>query len=172
MFKSGLHTVSVEEEIRHIENYFEMQECKYPGCIFHFIDLPQALRQWPIPQMLIQTFVENEFKYAVSMDSVLTLLIHISKENYGGQEMLLIRIEDDGKGYPQDVLNYMNDAAPRPQDDGERVGLWSVKRMMALMYERRDLIELRNIEPHGCLNLIRVPAAPVNEYVAGQAAAF
>ena len=44
MFKSGLHTVPVEEEIRHIENYFEMQECKYPGCIFHFIDLPQALR--------------------------------------------------------------------------------------------------------------------------------
>ena len=172
MFKSGLHTVSVEEEIRHIENYFEMQECKYPGCIFHFVDLPQALREWPIPQMLIQTFVENEFKYAVSMDSVLTLLIHISKETVDGQDMLLIRIEDDGKGYPQDVLDYMNDAAPRPRDDGERVGLWGVKRLMALMYERGDLITLSNIEPHGCLNLIRVPAAPVNQYIDGPAAAL
>ncbi|MFH1880356.1 MAG: histidine kinase [Bacillota bacterium] len=164
MFKSGLHTVPIEEEIRHIGNYFEMQECKYPGCLFHFIDLPPALRGWQVPQMLVQTFVENEFKYAVSIDSVLTLLIHISKETFGGQEMLLIRIEDDGKGYPQDVLRYMNGDAPRSDDDGERVGLWSVKRMMALMYERDDLIELVNIEPHGCLNLIRVPAMPVNEY--------
>jgi sensor histidine kinase YesM len=164
MFKSGLHTVPVGEEIRHIENYLEMQECRYPGCIFHFIDLPQTLQEWPVPRMLVQTFVENEFKYAVSVDSVLTLLIHISKETFGGQEMLLIRIEDDGKGYPQDVLRYMNGDMARPNDDGERVGLWSIKRMMALMYERDDLVELQNIEPHGCLNLIRIPALPVNEY--------
>ena len=26
MFSSGLHTVSVKEEIRHVENYLEMQE--------------------------------------------------------------------------------------------------------------------------------------------------
>ena len=166
MFKSGLHTVPIEEEIQQIENYFEMQECKYPGCLFHFVELPPALHGWPVPQMLVQTFVENEFKYAVSIDSVLTLLIHITKETFDGEEMLLIRIEDDGKGYPQDVLDYMNGSAPRPADDGERVGLWSVKRIMALMYERDDLIELGNIEPHGCLNLIRVPAASVNEYTA------
>lgn len=167
MFKSGLHTVAVMEEIRHIENYFEMQECKYPGCLFHFIDLPPTLCDWPVPQMIVQTFVENEFKYAISMDSVLTLLMHISKETFKGEEMLLIRIEDDGKGYPQDVLRYMNGDAPRPDNDGERVGLWGIKRMMALMYERDDLIELSNIEPHGCVNLIRVPATPVNEYRKG-----
>ncbi len=164
MFKSGLHTVPVGEELRHIEHYFDMQECKYPGCLFHFVDLPEELESWPVPQMLVQTFVENEYKYAVSLDNVLTLLINVSKEHFKGEDMLLIRIEDDGKGYPEDVLRYMNGAAPRPAQEGERVGLWSVRRMMALMYERDDLIELANIEPHGCLNLIRVPAAPVNEY--------
>ncbi len=164
MFKSGLHTVPVREEIRHIENYFEMQECKYPGCIFHFVDLPQELENWPIPQMLIQTFIENEYKYAVSVDDVLTILIHVSKEAVQGEEMLLIRIEDDGKGYPEDVVQYMNGSAPRPLNDGERVGLWSIKRMMALMYDRNDLITLGNVEPHGCENLLRVPARSVREY--------
>jgi len=164
MFKSGLHTVPVGEEIRHIENYFDMQECRYPGCIFHFVDLPAELESWRIPQMLVQTFVENEYKYAVSPDEVLTILIHISRELFTGEDMLLIRIEDDGKGYPEDVLLYMNGAAPKPADEGERVGLWSVRRMMALMYERDDLIELQNVEPHGCVNLVRVPAAPKNEY--------
>lgn len=164
MFKSGLHTVSVKEELRHIENYFDMQAFKYPNCAFYFIDLPAALESWRIPQMLIQTFVENEFKYAVSVDAVLTVIIKVSLDQRGGQEMLLIEIEDDGKGYPRDVLRYMNGQGRPRTTDGSRVGLWSIKRMMSLMYERDDLLELKNIEPHGCLNRIWVPAEPVHEF--------
>lgn len=162
MFKSGLHTVSVKEEIRHIENYFDMQSFKYPNCAFYFIDLPTTLEGWRIPQMLIQTFVENEFKYAVSVDAVLTVLVKVSLDMRDDQEMLLIEIEDDGKGYPKDVLRYMNGHGRPKTADGSRIGLWSVKRMMSLMYEREDLLELRNIEPHGCLNRIWVPAEPVH----------
>ncbi|NLO84607.1 MAG: histidine kinase, partial [Clostridiales bacterium] len=163
MFKSGLHTVPVREEIRHVENYFEMQECKYPNCIFHFIELPIELEHWPVPQMVIQTFIENEYKYAVSVDAMLTILIRISLREYKGEEMLLIRIEDDGKGYPQDVLHYMSGEETRPANDGSRVGLWGVKRMMTLMYERDDLLELSNIKPHGCMNRIWIPKEPVHE---------
>lgn len=164
MFKSGLHTVAVKEEIRHIENYFDMQAFKYPNCAFYFIDLPSALEGWRIPQMLIQTFVENEFKYAVSVDAVLTVLVKVSLDRRDNQEMLLIEIEDDGKGYPKDVLRYMNGQGRPKTTDGSRVGLWSVKRMMSLMYEREDLLELRNIEPHGCMNRIWVPSVPVHEF--------
>ncbi len=164
MFKSGLHTVTVKEEIRHIENYFDMQAFKYPNCAFYFIDLPAELEGWRIPQMLIQTFVENEFKYAISVDTVLTVIIKVSLSERSGQEMLLIEIEDDGKGYPRDVLRYMNGHGRPHTEDGSRVGLWSVKRMMSLMYERDDLLELKNIEPHGCLNRIWVPAEPVHEF--------
>lgn len=166
MFKSGLHTVTVREEIRHIENYFDMQEFKYPNCAFHFVDLPSTLEDWRIPQMLIQTFVENEFKYAVSVDAVLTVLIKISLDKHAGEEMLLIEIEDDGKGYPRDVLRYMNGQSRPRTSDGSRVGLWSVKRMLSLMYERGDLLELKNIDPHGCLNRIWVPAKPEHEFLA------
>ena len=164
MFKSGLHTVPVKEEIRHIENYFDMQEFKYPNCAFYFIDLPPALESWRIPQMLIQTFVENEFKYAVSVDAVLTVLIKVSLDEHNGQTMLLLEIEDDGKGYPRDVLRYMNGQGRPRTTDGTRVGLWSIKRMLELMYERGDLLELKNVEPHGCLNKIWIPAEPVHEF--------
>lgn len=52
MFQSGLHTVTLGEEIRHIENYFEMQELNYPDCVFYYIDIPKELEMWKIPQML------------------------------------------------------------------------------------------------------------------------
>lgn len=163
MFKSSLRTVPVREEIRYVENYFKMQELKYAGYTFHYVELPKELEEWRIPQMIIQTFIENEFKYAVSMDYVLTILIRISKCSHQGEKMLAIEIEDDGKGYPEDVLFYMNGSTSRSTNNGNRIGLWSIKCMLELMYERTDLIKLWNIEPHGCKNRILVPAVPVHE---------
>lgn len=160
MFRAGFHTVSVKEEIRHVENYFEMQELKYPGCIFYMIDLPEQLEEWQIPQMLIHTFIENEYKYAISMEETLTVLIKISEQRYQGEDMLVIEIEDDGKGYPEEVLAYMNDIAEPVGAKGERIGLRSIKRMMELMYEKKELVQLSNIEPHGCMNRIYVPKEP------------
>ena len=164
MFRSGLHTVPVKEEIQHIENYFSMQECVYPGCIFHWIDLPEELAGWPIPQMLIQTIIENEYKYAVSMEDVLTILIRVSLCKLDGEQMLKITIEDDGKGYPAEVLEAMNSKDVQPSADGNRVGLWSIRRILELMYERQGLIQFSNITPHGCMNTMYVPRKPLHEY--------
>lgn len=163
MFKTRMHTVPIRDEIYHVENYIEMQEFKYPNCIFHYVELPKNLEEWRIPQMLIQTFIENEYKYAASIDTPLTILIRISTDIYQDEKMLLIEIEDDGKGYPSDVLEYMSGKSVQQRTDGSRIGLWSIKNMMELMYERKGLISLSNIEPHGCLNKIWVPIRPVHE---------
>ncbi|NLJ89629.1 MAG: histidine kinase [Clostridiales bacterium] len=165
MFRAGFHTVSVKEEVNHVQNYFEMQELKYPGCVFYLIDLPTELENWQIPQMLIHTFIENEFKYAISMDKVLTILIKFSLQTYQNEEMLLIEIEDDGKGYPQEVLDYMSGKTRKVSTKGNRVGLWSIKRMIEIMYERNDLVILENIDPFGCLNKIYIPKTPKHEII-------
>lgn len=162
MFRTGFHTVTVKEEIKHVENYFEMQELKYPNLVFYLIDLPVGLEEWKIPQMLIHTFVENEYKYAVSVDSTLTILIKVRKVINQEIEMLLIEIEDDGVGYPEEVLHYMNGMVEK-SDKENRVGLWSIKRMMELMYERTDLVVLDNIVPHGCINKIYIPVSAMHE---------
>ncbi len=163
MFSSGLHTVPVKEEIQHVENYFEMQEMRYPDCIFYFIEMPPELENWNIPQMLIHTLVENEYKYGISQETSLMVLIKVSAVMNDGEKMLLIEVEDDGKGYPQEVIDNMNRDSVQDRRDGMRVGLWSVKRLMELMYDRKNLFRISNVVPHGALNQIYVPAAPINE---------
>ncbi len=163
MFSSGLHTVPVKEEIQHVENYFEMQEMRYPDCIFYFIEMPPELENWNIPQMLIHTLVENEYKYGISQETSLMVLIKVSAVMNDGEKMLLIEVEDDGKGYPQEVIDNMNRDSVQDRRDGMRVGLWSVKRLMELMYDRKNLFRISNVAPHGALNQIYVPAAPINE---------
>ena len=56
-----------------------MQELKYPGSVFHFILSEESLAHWKVPQMVIHTIVENEYKYAVSMDYTLSIFIHVSQ---------------------------------------------------------------------------------------------
>ena len=163
MFSSGLHTVALEEEIRHVENYFEMQHLRYPDCLFYYIDIAEEVKDWKIPQMLIHTLIENEYKYAVSKDVPLMVLIRAAKEQVDGEDMLLLEVEDDGKGYPEEVISYINDDNGKREDDGSRVGLWSVRRLMELMYDRKGLLQISNVSPHGALNRILVPAQPVNE---------
>ena len=37
---------------------------------------------WPIPQMLIHTVVENIYKHAVSVDNLITILVQVNKTEY------------------------------------------------------------------------------------------
>ena len=163
MFSAGMHTVPVREELTHVQNYLKMQELKYPDCVFSYVELPEELGDWPIPQMIIHTVVENEYKYAVSRDVMLMLLIRVSREEREGQELLLIEIEDDGQGYPPEVIQRINTPGGAAEGDGTRVGLWSIKRMLELMYDRTGLLELANQSPHGAIARIRVPRETVHE---------
>lgn len=162
MFSSGLHTVPVREEIYHVRNYFEMQELKYQGCVFYYIDMPEELETWKVPQMMIHTLVENEYKYAVSTESSLMILIKVSAETVMGEKMLMIEVEDDGPGYPPEILDSINRDTEKRRD-GTQVGLWSIKRLLELMYDRKGLLRIENVEPHGALNRIYVPKDVVHE---------
>lgn len=163
MFKSGLHTVPLVEEVRHVENYFEMQELKYPGCVFYFMDIAPEVENWNIPQMLIHTVVENEYKYAVSLDTSLTILVKAGCVEINGEKMLSIEIEDDGDGYSKEFLEKFQAEHVEIEKDGTRVGLYSIRRMLEIMYERKNLFEISNIEPHGCLNRFLIPEHALHE---------
>ena len=163
MFSAGMHTVPVREELLHVQNYLKMQELKYPDCVFSYVELPEELGDWPIPQMIIHTVVENEYKYAVSRDRMLMLLIRVSRERWQDLDVLLIEIEDDGQGYPPEVMDRINRPGGAAEGDGTRVGLWSIRTMLELMYDRTGLLELANQSPHGAVARIRVPEKAVHE---------
>lgn len=163
MFASGLHTVPLQEEVRHVENYFEMQELKYPDEVLYFVDVDEGLDDWPVPQMLLHTLVENEYKYAVAAGHQTMVLIKVEKVHWQKEDMLCIQVEDDGKGYPQEVLDSINKGQGGPRADGTRVGLASIRRLLELMYDRKNLLVLTNVEPHGAMSRAYIPAKPVHE---------
>ena len=142
MFKAGLHTVPIAEELDHLEKYLEMQEVLYPGCVFCYIDRPQELMEWQIPQMILHTFLENKYKHTVKVGNILSIYIAVKEIQRQGQKALEVTIEDDGEMFPENVIQKkweIND------QNGHGVGLYNVARTMEIMYGMPDLLKFDNI---------------------------
>ena len=142
MFKAELHTVPIAEELDHLEKYLEMQEILYPGCVFCYIDRPQELMEWQIPQMILHTFLENKYKHTVKVGNILSIYIAVKEIQRQGQKALEVTIEDDGEMFPENVIQKkweIND------QNGHGVGLYNVARTMEIMYGMPDLLKFDNI---------------------------
>lgn len=142
MFKAGLHTVPIAEELDHLEKYLEMQEILYPGCVFCYMDRPQELMEWQIPQMILHTFLENKYKHTVKVGNILSIYIAVKEIQRQGQKALEVTIENDGEMFPENVIQKkweIND------QNGHGVGLYNVARTMEIMYGMPDLLKFDNI---------------------------
>lgn len=142
MIKAGLHTVPIAEELDHLEKYLEMQEILYPGCVFCYMDRPQELMEWQIPQMILHTFLENKYKHTVKVGNILSIYIAVKEIQRQGQKALEVTIEDDGEMFPENVIQKkweIND------QNGHGVGLYNVARTMEIMYGMPDLLKFDNI---------------------------
>lgn len=157
LFKGGLHTVPLSEEIAHIKDYISMQDMQYTGAVFDFIDIEDRVRNYQIPQLLLHTLVENIYKHAVSVDHLTSILISAREDEHTGEKMCHITVEDDGSGYPSDFLEQMKRGEVKVKPDGHGVGLWNLKMTLSLMYRRDDLITFGNKSPHGSSTEIWIP---------------
>ncbi|WP_408071545.1 sensor histidine kinase [Butyrivibrio sp. JL13D10] len=154
LFKSGLHTVPLSEETEHARDYMAMQEILYPGCVFDFIDIEEGLEDYPVPQLLVHTILENIYKHAVSVDRLISILISAKTEIHDGEDMCHIVVEDDGDGFPEEFLTEVKNGHVKVKENGHGVGLWNLKKTLSLMYRRDDLIEFSNKDPHGsCVDM-------------------
>lgn len=158
MFKAGLHTVSVGEEIAHIENYLACQGILYPDCVFWHISVAEEAQGWQIPQMMLHTFVENIFKHVISPDSLTTVLIHAAIAERDGRRMARITVEDDGQGFPEQILKALSgDGEPAGLPDEHHIGLISIARTLQLLYGEPNLLELCNKPSGGAMVSAYIP---------------
>ncbi|MDO4333232.1 MAG: histidine kinase [Eubacteriales bacterium] len=147
MFKAGLHTVPLKEEWEHLENYFEMQELLYPGCVFYFIEKRPEAENWRIPQMILHTFMENKYKHSVRAGELLSVYVDAQEVTWKEKRALQITIEDDGAAFPEEIVTPNRQSALKA--DGSGVGLLNVEKTLEIMYGEKGLLCLENAEEGG-----------------------
>lgn len=157
MFKVGLHTVKLKEEIANVEEYLRMQRLLYRDTFYSYFEVPDDLEEWDVPQMLLHTFIENIFKHAVSMDSFTTIFLQCQMEEFEKTKMLKIEIQNSGKHFNREILERINENKGQAEDGKRGIGLVHTKEILSIMYQREDLLFLENEEPDGVKVTLRIP---------------
>lgn len=153
IFKSGLTEVTLKEELNHADNYIKMQQIKYPDNIYYMIDSDPLLDNVLLPHLIIETFIENIFKYAFIFEKVLSIFIKAETCRMNDQEFVRITIEDDGCGFPE---SYLHDFQNHKRTE-KHIGIQNIQRTLSLFYGRDDLLQLINNKAEGATVRIFIP---------------
>lgn len=158
MFRTGLHTVPLQDEIKNAEGYLEMQRLMYRDCFYVYMDIPEELQQYPVPQMILHTFLENIFKHVISIDSFTTVLIQALWNSAGKEVYLKLELYISQGQFSQEILDFVNkDMEITERKDGSEIGIKNVKEVLKMMYQQDHLLYLENLEPEGTKITIWIP---------------
>lgn len=150
--------VALADELQCIHQYASVQKIRYQDNFQLGIDCDADEDEEKIPPLLIQTFVENSIKHNIMVRKVLMIHLKITKQ----KEDLLIEIEDNGLGFPTDILNQLEHDEEIEQN-GEHIGICNIKNRLNILYGNHARILIRNLENGASVN-IRIPS----QYKEGQ----
>lgn len=151
MFRSNLTVVALQDELQHVRHYLRIQEMRFPNHLRCEIVAPDYLLRTPVPPLVVQTFVENAIKHAVTLDEPVRLSIDAELLEHASEPFLNIRICDTGPGFPDDVLENIRNESRHADAEGRHVGIWNVQQRLRLLYKGRAAITFANSLPHGAV---------------------
>lgn len=155
MFRSHSDFVLLKDEIKHAQNYLRIQEFRFPGNLTSHFSVPYSLMDCYVPPLIVQMFVENAIKHAVTLDEPVQIHITIRHDESAPNERMNIHIHDTGKGFVDDVLWQLQEDINPITESGEHVGIWNVKRRLCLLYQGKADIAFYN--DHGAVVEIDLP---------------
>ncbi|SFE66679.1 two-component system, sensor histidine kinase YesM [Paenibacillus algorifonticola] len=157
MFRSNLSFVSLKQELDHVSNYIRIQELRYPSSLTSSIEVPDYMLQASLPPLVIQSFVENAVKYAVTLDEAVHIQIRIELLDTTDEPKMRIVVQDTGKGFDEEVLLELQEGRNLVREQGGQVGIWNVRERLRLLYEGRAQLSFANAHGGGAFVEIILP---------------
>jgi two-component system sensor histidine kinase YesM len=133
---SSSQTVSLREELTHVENYLELSSVRYPDSIILIKDYdPEALNAVAIP-LLILNFVENTIKFEAIVGKRLELHISVRRLPESTKPCVHIQIWDTGAGFSNEILDDLKDipAYIRKHQD-QHIGISNVFQRASILFD-------------------------------------
>lgn len=149
--------IPLEDEINHVKNYIALQQVRYENQLKLSLHVEKNLGFCEVPNMVIQTFVENSVKHEVCPDEILMIDVSVLREN--GE--LHIEIEDNGDGFEPEVLYQLRAGKAIIKNGVEHIGIENVVQRLRIMYQGRASISFANSNRGALVRIV----LPIEEYV-------
>ena len=163
MMKTSSPWITVEEEIKNIRTYLNMQERRSPDSIHFTAACEPETASAQIPYLMLFTLVENSIKHAMTLYSPMELLIHCDRIEDRDFRGIRLTVEDNGDGFPPEVIEKFLEERDDPVFTKEHLGLSNVRYTLNLVYHRSDLLRLSNREGGGARVEIWIPEETTDE---------
>lgn len=155
-FRDNLQLVPLSEELDYVENYIRIQQMGMRLAPEYSCTAPGELGDIRVPPLSIQTFVENSVKYGSRGGVRLSVRVKAVPLATEDGDFLDITIQDNGNGFPEDVLAELDQDKLAGLYGEHHVGVRNVANRLKLLYGERATMVFFNAE-EGAVSEIILP---------------
>ncbi len=149
--------VEVEKELRHVENYLNIQKERYQDRFEFFVEWEIQTERLLIPPLIIQTFVENCIKYAIKHEGTVFIYALASIE----KDRLKLMVADTGPGFSKQALEQIRQFIKTREIREELgVGIQNAIERLDILYEGQVEVTVRNALSGGAVVELYLPMLP------------
>lgn len=155
VFRDSLSLVPVRAELAEVEDYFHIIELERSDHILLVKNIDPQLMDYPIPPLVIQTFLENFNKHNAQSSRILRFSIQIDRVTMEERDYVRLRLSDNGVGYDKEALKAMGAGTEVfPQF---HVGIQNLCRRMDILYHGQHQVAFYNNPGGGACSVIYLP---------------
>lgn len=145
--------VTLEQELANVDNYLFLTEARFEDAIHITRELPDDLKRLRLPPLILQPIVENAVRHGgVAVDD---RRVHIQIRQ--DETRAYIRVSDQGKGFPAEVLSRLQDP-----DDPAYTGLFNVRKRLRTIYGDQCPFTIDS-SPNGSTVAFSIPLTPPDQ---------
>lgn len=157
-FSSTSDLVPLRGELRHVKNYLEIQQMRFPGAFRYQEEVDPPLMDMLVPPLILQTFVENCIKYAMDDEQECQVELRVTHDPQR-TGFVQISVSDNGEGYPAEILEKFEKRLPLSEDKNRGIGIWNAYRRLKLLYGDDAEVALKNLPGGGAQSVLTLPEA-------------
>lgn len=151
VLNSSTEFCTVAAEMKLIESYLDIERARFEERLDVSVDIPNDVRELPIPSLILQPLVENSIKHGISENrnggevKISAALVHEVDSDF-----LELTVIDSGAG-----------AGATPSGSSTGVGLQNVRERLASHYGKRAVLSVEKAAKSGTRASIRLPVGNV-----------
>lgn len=158
----GKTMISIEDEIKHAQNYMNIQSIRLAGKFEVEYDIDPQILGGTIVKLVLQPLLENALYYAVEdMDGDGEILVKGYIENGD----VYIQVIDNGMGMPQETVDNLLIEGNRVHKHGSGVGVMNVHKRLQIRFGEEYGLLITSEPDEGTTVTIHIPFRPYEQEV-------
>lgn len=159
MFQDNRNLVMLSEELEFARNYVQLIRNYVSEEIVYTEDIQESARSVKVPPLIVQTFVENSYKYGFCSGKALDIRVKAVVLEGEDISYLDIQVADNGGGYGPELLKHFNDYESEPSMESH-IGIDNLKSRLRLIYG--SLAEWSFMDDGGALSEVMIPCGMIS----------